>query len=398
MIASFCLSLSLSLHARSLFLSSPESESSASLVCREPRESTGAKRKSKRIEAAKRRRTQPSIDPSIARRQKKTPPQPLVSLFLQKKKKNPKTKQEAAAEEAPAAAAPAAAAAAPVFGSASTFGAGSGFAGFTGVAGAVAAAAAAKSSGGGEGAVAAGGGDGDEDDDAAGGAGGEDDECQAEFKPVVQLAEVETVSGEEAEEALCDVKSKLYRFDHGSGEWKERGVGQVRLLRHRENDRIRLLFRQEKTLKVRANHVVMPGTSLKPHSGSDKALVWSAVDFSGDEQATELFCIRFASPERAQEFKGKFEEAMAHNDKVIGGGGDGEEGGEKEEASPSKGGEEEGAAAAAGAAADDDAKAAAEAKLKAEGEKKAEAEAEADKLAAEVGEKAAVKEEGEEKK
>jgi hypothetical protein len=58
----------------------------------------------------------------------------------------------------------------------------------------------------------------------------------------------------------------------------------------------------------------MPGTSLKPHSGSDKALVWSAVDFSGDEQATELFCIRFASAERALEFKGKFEEAMAHND------------------------------------------------------------------------------------
>jgi len=307
---------------------------------------------------------------------------------LQKKKKQ---EAPAAAAEAPAAASPAAAApaaAAPVFGSASTFGAGSGFAGFTGVAGAVA----ARSSGDG---AAAGGGD-DEDDAAGGGAeggeGGADDECQAEFKPVVQLAEVETVSGEEAEEALCDVKSKLYRFDHSSGEWKERGVGQVRLLRHRENDRVRLLFRQEKTLKVRANHVVMPGTSLKPHSGSDKALVWSAVDFSGDEQATELFCIRFASAERALEFKGKFEEAMAHNDRVIGGGGDDEgEGGEVEEAaaaSPS-------ADAKEGEAAVDDAKAAAEAKLKAEAEKKAKAEAEADKLAAEVGEKAAVKEDEE---
>lgn len=303
------------------------------------------------------------------------------------------TKQEAAApaEEAPAAPA-AAAAAAPVFGSASTFGAGSGFAGFTGVAGAVA----ARSSG--DGAAA---GAGDEDDDAAGGAGDgdADDECQAEFKPVVQLAEVETVSGEEAEEALCDVKSKLYRFDHGSGEWKERGVGQVRLLRHRENDRIRLLFRQEKTLKVRANHVVMPGTSLKPHSGSDKALVWSAVDFSGDEQATELFCIRFASPERALEFKRKFEEAMAHNDKVIGGGGGDEEGegGEEEAAAASPSGAAEGGqeGAAAAAADADDAKAAAEAKLKAEAEKKAESEAEADKLAAEVGEKAAVKEDEE---
>lgn len=167
----------------------------------------------------------------------------------------------------------------------------------------------------------------------------------------------------------------------------------MKLLRHKVNDRVRLLFRQEKTLKVRANHVVMPGTSLKPHSGSDKALVWSAVDFSGEEQATELFCIRFASPERAVEFKGKFEEAMAHNDRVIGGGGEGGEEGEGEEeaaaASPSADAAKEGGEEATAA---DDAKAAAEAKLNAEGEKKAEAEAEADKLAAEVEEKAAVKE------
>lgn len=50
-------------------------------------------------------------------------------------------------------------------------------------------------------------------------------------------------------------KCKLYRFDHDAGEWKERGVGQVRLLENKENKRIRLLHRQEKTLKIRANHI-----------------------------------------------------------------------------------------------------------------------------------------------
>ena len=49
-------------------------------------------------------------------------------------------------------------------------------------------------------------------------------------------------------------KCKLYRFDNDSGEWKERGVGQVRLLQSQENGKIRLLMRQEKTLKIRANH------------------------------------------------------------------------------------------------------------------------------------------------
>ena len=104
---------------------------------------------------------------------------------------------------------------------------------------------------------------------------------------------------------------------------------------------MRLLFRQEKTLKVRANHIVMPGTKLAPHAGSDKAVVWSTVDFSEEEQKTELFCLRFASPERAAEFTGKFEEAVAHNAKVLGAAAGGAEEGEEAEASASAGGEEE---------------------------------------------------------
>jgi len=110
-------------------------------------------------------------------------------------------------------------------------------------------------------------------------------------------------------------------------------VGQTRLLRHKVTDRVRLLFRQEKTLKVRANHVVMPGTKLAPHAGSDKAVVWSAVDFSEGEQRQEMFCLRFASPERAAEFTAKFEEAVAHNASVLGeaAGGAGAEGGAGEE-------------------------------------------------------------------
>ena len=43
------------------------------------------------------------------------------------------------------------------------------------------------------------------EEDGAVEASAEDDECAAEFKPLVQLSEVETVSGEEAEAALCDL-------------------------------------------------------------------------------------------------------------------------------------------------------------------------------------------------
>jgi Ran-binding protein 1 len=52
-------------------------------------------------------------------------------------------------------------------------------------------------------------------------------------------------------------KCKLYRFDTASNEWKERGVGVVKLLQHKENQKVRLLMRQDKTLKIRANHIGM---------------------------------------------------------------------------------------------------------------------------------------------
>ena len=44
---------------------------------------------------------------------------------------------------------------------------------------------------------------------------------------------------------------------------------------------------------------VMPGTKLQEHSGSEKAWVYTTVDFADEEQKPELFCIRFASPESA---------------------------------------------------------------------------------------------------
>lgn len=50
------------------------------------------------------------------------------------------------------------------------------------------------------------------------------------------------------------MRAKLFRFDRDSKEWKERGTGDVRLLKHKENGKSRLVMRRDKTLKVCANH------------------------------------------------------------------------------------------------------------------------------------------------
>lgn len=78
------------------------------------------------------------------------------------------------------------------------------------------------------------------------------------FEPVVRLTEkVETSTNEEKEEQMFKMRAKLFKFDRDSKEWKERGTGDVRLLKHKENHKTRLVMRRDKTLKVCANHYGM---------------------------------------------------------------------------------------------------------------------------------------------
>lgn len=75
------------------------------------------------------------------------------------------------------------------------------------------------------------------------------------FEPVIRLTEkVETKTNEEAEEQLFKMRAKLFVFKKDAQEWKERGTGDVRLLKHKENGKTRLVMRRDKTLKVCANH------------------------------------------------------------------------------------------------------------------------------------------------
>ena len=103
--------------------------------------------------------------------------------------------------------------------------------------------------------------------------------------------------------------SLSYRFRDCT--WKERGLGNARLLRNAEG-RVRFLMRQEKTMKIVANFVVAdqpPYCELKCHQGSDKSWVWSAQDWSEDEVANEQFLLRFKDASLAEEFKVAFDEA-----------------------------------------------------------------------------------------
>ena len=75
------------------------------------------------------------------------------------------------------------------------------------------------------------------------------------FEPVIKLTEkIDTKTNEESEEQLFKMRAKLFKFIRDTQEWKERGTGDVRLLKHKENGKTRLVMRRDKTLKVCANH------------------------------------------------------------------------------------------------------------------------------------------------
>ncbi|KAL1630361.1 Ran GTPase binding protein Sbp1 [Neofusicoccum ribis] len=147
----------------------------------------------------------------------------------------------------------------------------------------------------------------------------ENHEPDVEFKPVVHLTEkVETKTNEELEEQTFKMRAKLFKFDRESREWKERGTGDVRLLKHKENGKTRLVMRRDKTLKVCANHYVVPDMKLSPNVGSDRSWVWNAAaDVSEGEPEAQTLAIRFANSENANLFKEAFIKAQQENEALF---------------------------------------------------------------------------------
>eukprot|EP00005_Dracoamoeba_jomungandri_P005970 CAMPEP_0174261106 /NCGR_PEP_ID=MMETSP0439-20130205/11234_1 /TAXON_ID=0 /ORGANISM="Stereomyxa ramosa, Strain Chinc5" /LENGTH=172 /DNA_ID=CAMNT_0015345529 /DNA_START=25 /DNA_END=543 /DNA_ORIENTATION=+ len=151
------------------------------------------------------------------------------------------------------------------------------------------------------------------------------------------LKEIEVKSHEEDEDVLFKVRAKVFFFRQGihddEKEWKERGVGEARFLKHKETGKIRLLVRRDKTFKIAMNHYVTPGMELQENVGSDRAWVYTCpADFSDEKPQEETIAIRFANPENAQLFKEQFEAAQAEMEKLQSAGDkeEGEKEGEKE--------------------------------------------------------------------
>lgn len=116
------------------------------------------------------------------------------------------------------------------------------------------------------------------------------------------------------------MRAKLFRWRNN--EWKERGVGEIKLLRSKVNKKIRCILRQDKTLKPVANFIISedPLCILKEHQGSDKMFFFSAYDCSDETPMVEKFVFKFGNAENAEKFRKAFNDAKEFNKVVKAGG------------------------------------------------------------------------------
>ncbi|KAL6255296.1 hypothetical protein P5V15_013636 [Pogonomyrmex californicus] len=127
------------------------------------------------------------------------------------------------------------------------------------------------------------------------------------FEPIIPLPDaIEVRTGEEDEEKVFCHRAKLYRFhsdEKQRGEWKERGVGEMKILHHAGHGTYRLLLRREQVHKVVCNFLIIPDVEFRPLSTSNQAWMWAGLNYAEEEPCVEQLAVKFKSTEIAQEFK-----------------------------------------------------------------------------------------------
>ena len=154
----------------------------------------------------------------------------------------------------------------------------------------------------------------------------EDTACNNDYNPeeevfegnwkLVDLPVINIDNGETEEDEVFLARAKIYRFS--DNQWKERGIGNFRILKNKLNGRYRAILRQDQVLKFRC-HFWITGKGLcqlEKLPTAEKSLFWNCLDFSEDEIKFEKFCIRLKTEEEIEKMKEVFKKAYEENSKL----------------------------------------------------------------------------------
>ena len=108
------------------------------------------------------------------------------------------------------------------------------------------------------------------------------------------------MTGEEQEEVLFFRRARLYRYLNK--EWKERGIGELKILLNPETGKHRILMRRDVVKKLCCNHYITQEMRIKKNQASEVTMNWyTPADFSDEVQQPEQFAARFKTVEIAAE-------------------------------------------------------------------------------------------------
>uniref|UniRef100_A0A0K0EDR7 RanBD1 domain-containing protein n=1 Tax=Strongyloides stercoralis TaxID=6248 RepID=A0A0K0EDR7_STRER len=142
----------------------------------------------------------------------------------------------------------------------------------------------------------------------------EDFEPDVQFKPVVPLPDlVKVKTGEEDETVLFEEKCKLFRFDEELREFKERGIGKIKILRNGITNVTRVVMRREQVHKVCANFVIMKGLFIRNKPNSTKICIFKCFDNSDDKPAHVTLCAKFGDESSCSKFISIFLDAAGND-------------------------------------------------------------------------------------
>jgi len=111
-------------------------------------------------------------------------------------------------------------------------------------------------------------------------------------------------TGEENEDTVLISNCKLYRFDPDSNVHKERGVGEIKILRNKETGRHRCIMRRESTLTICIHFSIVKGLEAKIKGTKPHVILWACRDYSENMAlgSDEIFSARFRDEQTATDF------------------------------------------------------------------------------------------------
>ncbi|KAI6654789.1 E3 SUMO-protein ligase RanBP2 [Oopsacas minuta] len=135
-------------------------------------------------------------------------------------------------------------------------------------------------------------------------------EADPYFEPVVVLPTLtELKTGEEGEVVLFFQRARLFRLINK--EWKERGVGELKILHTPNTGKHRIIMRRDVVKKLCCNHYITSEMAVKKNQKNEKICNWfTTADYSEETPQPQQLAARFKTVEIAAEFIEMFQKCL----------------------------------------------------------------------------------------